>query len=276
MSIKFLKRNDDGTVTRSTMEPFRFPAGEWHLKNIDPNEVSAGVMLIGCDADDLVLLGLWADSVRASGQRTVAYIPYAPAARADRGTPFGARVYAGIINSFNLDEVVVFDPHSPVIVEELNNVRVVGSAGLIGNFFGDTHDFTGVIAPDKGALERARAAAEVLGVPVYTATKERDFETGKLKNFSIEGLPSDGNYLIVDDICDGGGTFAGLAEASGLTKNQLSLWVSHGVFSGRAGENLKAFRRVYTTNSYPNARDEAVKAFIANVETWLLFHRDEH
>jgi len=272
MTIKFLKRNSDDTVSRSTMEPFKFPAGEWHLKNIDPDEVSAGAMLLGTDVDDLVLLGLWADAVRASGQRTVAYIPYAPAARADRGTPFGARIYAGIINSFNLDEVVVFDPHSPVIVEELNNVRVVESAPLIGNFFGDNHDFTGVIAPDKGALERASDAAEVLQVPVYTATKERDFETGKLKNFAIEGLPSEGHYLIVDDICDGGGTFAGLAAASGLSKDQLSLWVSHGVFSGRAGDNLQAFRRVYTTNSYPNARNEDVNAIIVNVETWLLFH----
>jgi ribose-phosphate pyrophosphokinase len=60
----------------------------------------------------------------------------------------------------------------------------------------------------------------------------------------------------VDDICDGGGTFLGLAEATGLPWSRVDLYVSHGVFSKNALDNLRErFEYVYTTNSYNPKRD---------------------
>jgi ribose-phosphate pyrophosphokinase len=59
----------------------------------------------------------------------------------------------------------------------------------------------------------------------------------------------------VDDICDGGGTFLGLAEATGLPWSRVDLYVSHGVFSKNALKNLsEKFEYVYTTNSYDPQR----------------------
>jgi len=66
--------------------------------------------------------------------------------------------------------------------------------------------YTGIIAPDKGALNRAEALAHAFEVPLYIGGKTRDFETGKLTGFTMESLPEGGKFLIVDDICDGGGT----------------------------------------------------------------------
>ena len=73
---------------------------------------------------------------------------------------------------------------------------------------------------------------------VVQARKFRDVLTGNLSGFHV----SDGEVLggrpaiIVDDICDGGGTFVGLARElrkHGVT--DLTLAVTHGLFTqGRA------------------------------------------
>jgi ribose-phosphate pyrophosphokinase len=276
MTIRFLAKVPAGWQVTSHIEPFTFPAGELHLKNTESDELPTGAVLYGADPADIITLGLWADYVHQLGEKAVAYIPYFPAARADRGVPFGAKVYADIINSFNLDEVVIFDPHSPVIVDLIHNVRVVDSAHVIKMAIGgrvlEASDigYTGVIAPDKGAVDRAQRAAEVLHLPLFKATKERDFETGKLSHFTIEDLPKEGRLLIVDDLSDGGGTFRGLAEVAGIGRDRLSLWVSHGVFSGQADKLKENFSAIYTTDSHPGARREDVGAHVTPILPALL------
>jgi ribose-phosphate pyrophosphokinase len=57
--------------------------------------------------------------------------------------------------------------------------------------------------------------------------------------------------LIVDDICDGGGTFIGIAKA--LPKDvKKYLYVTHGIFSKGLRELTGHFEHIYTTNSYPH------------------------
>lgn len=272
MTIRFLAQVPSGYQVTASVQPFKFPAGEWHLKNTDADEKPIGAVVYGTDPEDLVILGMWADYVHQRGEKAVAYIPYFPAARADRGVPFGAKVYADIVNSFNLDEVVIFDPHSPVIVELINNVRVIDSAPVIKSVI-DKHgegQYVGVIAPDKGAVARATQAADALGVPLYKATKERDFETGHLSKFAIEELPAEGRLLVADDICEGGRSFTGLSEASGVSRDRMSLWVSHGSFTGNAGQLPKYFSRIYTTDSLPGAHREDVGAIVTPILPELL------
>ena len=47
----------------------------------------------------------------------------------------------------------------------------------------------------------------------------------------------------------------GLAGATGLPKERLGLWVSHGVFSGRAPALADHFGEIVTTDSYPAQTD---------------------
>lgn len=285
MSITFHTRTLDGQVALSAIEPFQFPGGEWHLRVAD-GECAAFATLTGCTADDLVLLGLWADAVRAAGQQAIARIPYLPAARADRGVPFGARVYAGLINAAALDEVVVFDPHSPVAPELVHRVRVVDSTDAIVDRVlateslaesladspaesADPDSFVAILAPDAGAVARARRVADRAGLPLFTATKSRDFATGKLTGFDVPPLPERGRVLIVDDICDGGGTFMGLAEHSGVDRERLALWVSHGIFSGNAHRLREHYADIWTTDSHPGARRADVGAHVIELAPYL-------
>lgn len=279
MSTRFLAKAPQGWEMDSRIEASQFPGGERHLRvPEDFAETSTGAVLYGADPTDIIDLGLWADMVKQRGERAVAYIPYFPAARADRGIPFGAEVYANIINSFKLDEVVIFDPHSPVITELIHNVRVVDSTRAVRNavsgraFTAADNGYVGVIAPDKGAVARAEHVANALHLPLFKATKEREFETGKLSHFAVEPLPETGRLLVVDDICDGGGTFCGLAEAAGVGRERLSLWVSHGIFSGKANQLRDYYSTVYTTDSHPGARRADVGAHVTPVLPYLIQH----
>jgi ribose-phosphate pyrophosphokinase len=201
------------------------------------------------------MLGMWADAVRQRGSTSVALIPYLPGARQDRGIPFGAAVYADVVNGFHIDQVIAFDPHSPVIVGLVEHLTVVASDRIVRDEVvgvpGTEQRYQGIIAPDAGAVARATAAAEACGLPVFRAEKHRNPDTGKLDGFSCEPLPDTGRFLVVDDICDGGGTFMGLAGSTGLPKERLGLWVSHGVFSGRAPQLAEHFAEIVTTDSYP-------------------------
>jgi ribose-phosphate pyrophosphokinase len=119
----------------------------------------------------------------------------------------------------------------------------------------------GVIAPDKGAVDRAGAVARRLGVALLIAGKVRDSATGKLSGFTApEGLEA-GRYLLVDDICDGGGTFAGLAQAirEAQPDAELHLWVTHGLFTGRWRENLLPhFASITAANTTPHSDRDAL------------------
>ncbi|TCU49731.1 phosphoribosyltransferase family protein [Curtobacterium sp. PhB146] len=261
MAVELSTWDAQGNQMTPTFSTMRFPAGEAHVKVANDTAEPGGLIEIatlrGTSGDDLIMLGMWADAVRQRGSRSVALVPYLPGARQDRGLPFGAKVYADVLNGFHLDQVIAFDPHSPVIVGLVDNLTVVTSEQVVRDAVvgAPEHDggaqYTGIIAPDKGAVPRATAVAEACGLPLYRAEKHRNPDTGKLDGFTCEPLPETGRFLVVDDICDGGGTFMGLAGSTGLPKERLGLWVSHGVFSGRAAQLADHFGEIVTTDSYP-------------------------
>jgi ribose-phosphate pyrophosphokinase len=171
----------------------------------------------------------------------------------DRGAPLGAKVYADMINNMGIDRVICLDPHSDVAPALYDRLTVVGPESVIEPRIG----LSGIIAPDLGARKRAEAVANLFALPVYQAGKVRDFNTGNLSGFECEKLRY-GRYLIVDDICDGGGTFIGLAEhlkaTQGILKHELQLWVTHGIFSKDAMLKLTDhFSYVGSTDSHPGS-----------------------
>lgn len=254
-------RNHKGlTINSHLWKPFNFPAGEIHMNWSEEEDILYALWEPNPDVlhDELMELVTFADIQRSLNKPVHVYSPYFPGARADRGTPFGAGIYSDMMNLMvKPDSVTVLDPHSPVITSLLQNVRTFPVEEIIRKTFENTHSFTGVIAPDKGAISRATTIAEILNVPLYKAEKVRDFQTGKLTGFKCEPLPNESvsNYLVVDDICDGGGTFMGLAETTKLPKEKLSLWVTHGVFSKNADKLPRYFGKIYTTSSMDTSPD---------------------
>lgn len=265
--IKFLASDNGQRVFLSALRPLIFPAGESHVtrehrRHVEKTEIA--VLYGSTDLNsDLFTLKMWSNYLDDYPKTAkILIIPYFPGARMDRGRPFGLQVYVDAIHALHLDMVAVFDPHSQTTPELLNAQKGLNARYLYPEDLLSSHTahlnlmrYTGVIAPDEGARLRAEGVGRALGVPVFQATKKRDFGSGQLFDFDCEPLPQGGKFLLADDICDRGGTFLGLAKHLGLPKEQLDLYVSHGVFSSDATETLpEAFGSILTTNSYAPER----------------------
>lgn len=263
MTLTF-KANTTTGIEDSQLSAFTFPGGEAHIKgadDYDPNDVVYELAdWRGADSHDLLTVMMWAEAT-ANVARNVLLLPYLPYARADKGKPRAASVIAELIDSLALDQIITLDPHSPFMTDYFHDMatpltiypveRIIArELGNRGDHY--SHPYVGVIAPDAGAHDRAARAAKVLGVPMYQAGKTRNQETGELTGFTCEPVPEEGKLLVVDDICDGGGTFIGLAEAMSLSRDRLDLWVTHGIFSKGFKQLRQHFGMIHTTDSYPS------------------------
>jgi ribose-phosphate pyrophosphokinase len=254
--------DDDGQLTPQTFEVFSYPMGDATVRRISDAELSQGnaqVLQVCGTSVDWALVRQWASLTEHlfPGQPRVLVLPYLPSARGDKDVPNPAVVNATMAAGTGITDIVAADPHSPVWLTAMRDANpavrehTLPLAAIVRHAVtADGAAPLGVISPDKGAVRRATAVADLLGVPVYVASKNRDPRTGHLSNYSLDVELASGNYLVVDDIFDGGGTFALLAGAvpDGVT---LDLWVTHGGFTkpGYSEEARKPYGRIYTTDS---------------------------
>lgn len=182
---------------------------------------------------------------------------YMPYARADRrfqpGDSYGLGTFANLINALGFHTIYTFDVHSQAASELIPNlidlspidhydqitpiIKELGRKDLC------------LIPPDKGA--RNRYDLDSYDIPVLLAGKTRDEKTGALSGFYIEeAVKTYKKALIVDDICDGGGTFIGLAEAIRKLNPgiELYLYVSHGIFSKGVGVFHPLFKTIFVSD----------------------------
>lgn len=207
--------------------------------------------------ETLVATLFWVDALVERGHAVPELVlPCLPGARQDRLNPggdylFTAKSIAKMINERKFPKVITVDPHSEVMPALIERCSVIRARDI---FFWQTQPFTWsyVVAPDAGAAKRSAEVAHVLDVPVIQAWKKRDIATGSLSDFGIERIEPKGRKraLVVDDLCDGGGTFVGLAPLIDIGLNQEpDLYVTHGLFTKGLGELLQHYSNIYTTDS---------------------------
>ncbi len=249
-------------------QSFTFSGGEPHIKiapDFDANKKVTITHRLN-SFNDLGLLCVTVDALRRMDVKIIdLFIPYFPAARQDRvmipGEPLSVKVYADIINAMQLNKVFVFDAHSEVTPALLNNSTVIPNYTFIKAVLENIGNDVKLISPDGGALKKIYKVSEFLGgVEVVECSKSRDVKTGKLSGFKVYEDDLQGmDCLIVDDICDGGGTFVGLAEElKKKNAGKLYLAVSHGIFN-KGFEVLNCFDGIFTTNSFKDFEGESVK-----------------
>jgi ribose-phosphate pyrophosphokinase len=257
------------SVPSLAYEKFYYPAGEMQvrfhpeqLKRIakaDLLDVTATIK----NADAIMELALVTDALKSSvkGLRKppTLKLDYLPYGRADRrfvdGDCFGLKVFGQIISGLGYLTVETIDVHSLVAAEYLpiknidplpfikKAIRIIGKKDLT------------ILLPDKGA---ARYNLKSLKLPIVQADKIRDPQTGKLSGFQVPQIKT-AKVLIVDDICDGGGTFIGIADALDrlVVENELLgenalpllkkyLYTTHGIYSKGLDELRKRFQKLFT------------------------------
>lgn len=254
--------------TEIAFKNFTFYGGEPHIKietGFDVNEA----VTITHRLDSFNRLGevcVAADALKRMGvQKINLFIPYFPGARQDRimipGEPLTVKVYADIINAMGFAEVTVYDPHSEVAPALINNCKIIPNYAFIAEVIETIGTDVKLISPDGGALKKIYKVSEYLGGrEVVECSKSRDVKTGRLSGFKVyEDDLGGADCLIVDDICDGGGTFAGLAEElKKKNAGRLYLAVSHGIFS-KGFEMFGGLETIFTTNSFSDIDNDKVK-----------------
>jgi len=249
-------------------QSFTFSGGEPHIKIVPDFDTNRKVTITHRlnSFNDLGLLCVTVDALRRMDVKIIElFIPYFPAARQDRvmipGEPLSVKVYADIINAMQLNKVFVFDAHSEVTPALLNNSTVIPNYAFIKEVLNKIGQNVKLISPDGGALKKIYKVSEFLGgVVVVECSKSRDVKTGKLSGFKVYEDDLQGmDCLIVDDICDGGGTFVGLAEElKKKNAGKLYLAVSHGIFN-KGFDVLDCFDKIFTTNSFKDFDDQRVE-----------------
>lgn len=252
---------------------WNFPAGEVGVQLVDPpDNLSTPICLTlqGAASEDIMRLMMEIDAYRQAGYFNInLYLPYVPYGRQDRvtspGTNFGLAAFCSILKTAKLHEILIVDPHSQVTVKQLREVcifqTVVEQHELLEHlpiFDGRPKEDWVVVAPDKGARERAQKAALELSIPnVVTADKIRDPDTGHIVNISLDGTVTGKHVLVVDDICDGGRTFIELAKSLTDAASR-TLFVTHGIFSQGFEVVAAAYNAVYTTDTFPRKPGDGV------------------
>lgn len=182
-------------------------------------------------------------------------IPFVPGARQDRLNDTGdylftAKSVAKEVNARGFQRVTILDPHSEVIAGLIDRCRVVHAHECVM----PSIEYTAIVSPDAGAEKRAGAVARRMRLPLLHGWKTRDVETGAISGFGLEPSDVTGRVLVVDDICDGGGTFVGLAEVLHKRFLKADLYVTHGIFSQGTQRLLGHYMNIYCTDSVPGAK----------------------
>lgn len=254
-----------GKENNIDFQAFTFSGGEPHIKITSPLQTTKEVTITHRinSFNDMGLLLIAVDALRRSGVNIInLIIPYFPAARQDRvmvaGESLSVKVYADLINSLQLNQVTIFDAHSEVSIALLDNCNAVNNHAFIHKVITQVGKVK-LISPDGGALKKIyKVAAALDGMDVVEGSKSRDVKTGQLSGFKVYTDDLGGtDCLVVDDICDGGGTFMGLAtELKKKNAGRLYLAVSHGIFSKGLAALSQHFDTIFTTDSIKNIENE--------------------
>ncbi|AMQ18430.1 ribose-phosphate diphosphokinase [Thermococcus peptonophilus] len=236
----------------------RFPDGEKYVRVMGNGEEATVVSSTFYPQDEkIVELLLLGDALREKGfGKLKLVVPYFAYSRQDRvtkdGEPISVRAVMRTLGIY-YEELYVFDIHNPETLKFFPGKAVnVSPARVIGEYFREKLGDGLVLAPDRGALERARAVAGVLGL------EYSHFEKRRISPTEVEMRPVDvdvkgKNVLIVDDIISTGGTMVRAAELlRKLGAKKIYVSATHGVFAEGAIERVSsAVDELAVTNTIP-------------------------
>jgi len=226
------------------VEITRFPDDECYVRL--HSEIPPKVILIQTTHPDRNILELFLiqNAAREAGARHITtVIPYYGYGRQDKkfqeGESISARKLAHLIQQ-DSDLVITIDPHKPVLDTFFDIPILMPSAiSVIAHFFNDKK-IDIVLAPDRGALQRAQDTAALLNSGYDYLDKKRlsgDKVIMEPKTLDVKGK----NVLVIDDIISTGGTMA-LAIHNLKKQGAKAVYAacSHGLFIGQAVTKIKA------------------------------------
>ena len=207
---------------------------------------------------------------RSSPSDIVCVIPYFGYARQDRKAkprqPITARLVADLLQVAGANRVVTIDLHAAQIqgffsfpVDDLTSVPMMGQYFLNKPEY-NSEDFV-VVSPDHGGTTRARRLADIIDAPLAIVDKRRP-RPNVCEAQNVIGDVNGKNCILVDDICDTGGSLCAAAKLL-KEKGAKDIYVSlaHGVFSGEAVTKIEesVIKELVVTNTIPLTEEKKAK-----------------
>jgi ribose-phosphate pyrophosphokinase len=196
--------------------------------------------------ENLMELLLMIDAAkRASANKIIAVIPYFGWARQDRKdkprVAIGAKLVANLLTAAGVDRVITMDLHADQIqgffevpVDHLYassiflpHIQTLGLQNLV------------MAAPDTGGTKRANSYAKYLNAELAICYKQRK-KANEIEHMTVIGEVKGKNVIIIDDMCDTGGTLCKAADLM-LENGALSVraMCTHPVLSGTAIDKIE-------------------------------------
>lgn len=188
-------------------------------------------------------------------------MPYIPNARMDKvisnSSIHTLKYFADFLNNLHFDKVYVFDPHSDISVNLINNIVVHTPEKYIENVLKLIKtDNLFFFFPDKGAMDRYSEIIKKYDIPYLFGIKQRDYDKGNVASLTISNDKNielkDMNVLIVDDIFSSGETIKySIDLLKKYNVDKIYVFVSH--CENRIIENSllknKMIDKLFTTDS---------------------------
>ncbi|AFK21992.1 ribose-phosphate diphosphokinase [Pyrococcus sp. ST04] len=253
-----LKKEIEGSAKIINVEIKKFPDGEKYVRILEEGEEATVIQSMYRPQDEHIIEAiLIGDALRERGYKRVRIVvPYLAYSRQDRvtkeGEPISVRAIMRMLGLY-YDELYVFDIHNPKTLEFFpGKAENVSPAKVIAEYFREKLGDGVVMAPDKGALERAKSVAEILDL------EYSHFEKKRISPTEVQMTPVDvdvkgRNVLIVDDIISTGGTMIKAANLlRELGAKRIFVAATHGVFAEGAIERVSnAVDELAVTNTIP-------------------------
>lgn len=249
------------TIKNAEFSSFKFSGGEIQVKVIphryDDRDVHINAGLFS--SYDVMELILAVDAIRREYDDPKIHLvcPYLPYARQDRvmnkGEAMSLKVMCGILNSLKFASVEVWDAHSDVSLALLDNATNVEQWQFVQMIPVIRQD-TVLVSPDAGALKKTMKIASNFNFgDMVRADKKRDIKTGDITGtVAYTDHIGINDFLIVDDICDGGRTFIELAKVlKPKTDGKIMLYVTHGIMSHGIQPLEDIFDKIFIANPFP-------------------------
>ena len=203
---------------------------------------------------------------RASAGEINIVLPYFGYARQDRKAkprqPITAKLVADLLQTAGANRLITIDLHASQIQGFFNiPIDDLTAVPMLGQYFKSMNlklSDVVVVSPDHGGTTRARNLASILDAPIAIIDKRRP-RPNVVEAQSVIGDVKDKICIVVDDICDTGGSLvAGCEILKDHGAKEIYAAITHGVFSKEAIQTIEksSIKQMVITNSIPLTPDQ--------------------
>ena len=257
-SVKIFSGTGSQELAQKIAQRFGAPIGKVNIQRFSDGEIQPVflesvrgdyVFLVQstfAPTDNLMEMLLMIDAAkRASAYKIIAVIPYYGYARQDRKdkprVAIGSKLIATLLESAGANRVITMDLHAAQI-QGFFDVPVdhLDSSAIFIPYINDLKlQNLAFAAPDVRSTNRVREIASYFNAEMVICDKHRK-RANEIASMVVIGDVTGKDIILVDDICDTGGT---LAKAAGLLKEKgarsVRAMITHPVLSGNAYANIE-------------------------------------